>query len=651
MSRMGTRVAALLSAAVAGLVLVTPAALGQAGTGDTEVTVGSNDLIFSQNKQNEPAVAVDAARPNILAAGANDNIDMEACNAGDDTTCPFTAGVGVSGIYFSFNGGQTWTQPEYTGWTARRCLGVNDPPPPAADIPDECAPTVGPIGTLPWYYESGLVSDGDPALAFGPRPGPNGFSWQNGSRLYYANLTANFATRRSEQVFRGYEALAVSRTDNVQAAAANDKNAWMPPVVISRQSGTTFMDKEQIWADNAASSPYFGNVYVCGVAFRSNSRGNWAPSPLIVFTSRDGGETWTQKQVTPAGVGALGGASSGCTIRTDSRGRVYVFAVQFAFGFPGSGSHMMITSDNGGQNWSRPQAIFTAVDTCNAFDPVIRRCVQDGVAGARNDLGPAPSVDIANGAPTGADATDAIVDTWVDGRDGLNREHVMVSYSTDRGASWAAPTAVERAGDRGYYSAPGISPDGRDLYLVYNAFTTPWRYNTTDPRTLVGVVLHADIAAAGAPANWMELHRGAPGDPRASSQNNLEAEFLGDYVYAVATRTYGAAVWNDARSAGVCAAINAWRMSLRSSGEPLPFGVEREAIREEPGDDEEEAPNQEGDGGVPVPEPNNDCPATFGNTDIYGGSWADPTPEPTTSATATATASQPGNGQGKPGKK
>jgi hypothetical protein len=574
---------------------------GAAGT-DTLVTVGSPTTPFSQNKQNEPALAVDANHPNILVAGVNDNIDMEACNAGDDTTCPFTPGVGGSGVYFSFDSGATWTQPTYTGWSARACLGV------VGNSDPDCQPQVGPIGTLPKYYENGLVSDGDPALAFGPAPDANGhFSWANGSRLYYANLTSSFGATKRDETFRGYEAIAVSRTDNVAAAAAGDANAWMDPVIISKQSSTTFSDKEQLWADNAASSPFFGNVYVCWGSFRSNSRGNALPQPLIVATSTDGGDTWDLSQVTSASNNPFnpkqGFGRSGCTVRTDSHGVVYVFANQFAVGMPGQGSHIMVKSFNGGKTWTRPVDIGLAVDTCFSvqFDGTGFRCVMDGVGGARDDLSSAPSVDIANGAPTGAGATDEILRTWVDGRNGVNDVPVFVSYSTDGGGTWSAPAAAETAGDRGYYSGIAISPRGTDAYLVYNAFTAPYRDDTTSPRPLVGVVKHADISANGALSAWSELHRSAPGEPRGSSQNNLWLEFLGDYVYAVATDSYGAAVWNDTRAAADCPAIDAWRAAAQV------------AI-------------QNGTAVPAKPAPQQDCPATFGNSDIFGGSYPDPTP-------------------------
>jgi len=587
----------ILIALVAILAVVLPVS---AFNPDTEVTVGSNDNVFSQNKQNEPAIAVDANHPNILAAGSNDNIDMEACNAGTDNTCPFTADVGGSGIYFSFDSGTTWTQPTYTGWTARHCLGVPGPDP-------GCTPMVGPIGTLPKYYENGLVSDGDPALAFGPMPDENGdFSWANGSRLYYANLTSKFGGASSKETFRGFEAIAVSRTDDLVGAAAGDNDAWFDPVIVSKQSSTTFSDKEQIWADNAESSPFFGNVYVCWASFRSFSSGNALPTPLKVATSTDGGSTWTEKQVTSATNNPFnpvqGFGRSGCTIRTDSQGVIYVFANQFAVGLPGQGSHLMIKSYDGGKTWERPVDIGLAVDTCFAvqFDGSGFRCVMDGVAGARDDLSSSPSVDIANGAPTGVGATDEILRTWVDGRDGLNDEHVFVSTSIDGGNTWSTPMATETAGDRGYYSAIAISPQGTDAYLVYNAFTTPFRNDTTSPRGLVGVVKHADITG-GVLGAWSELNRGATGDPRGSAQNNLWLEFLGDYVYAVATDTYGAAVWNDTRFAADCPAIDTWRAAAQAAV-------------------------QNGTVVPPAPAPQQDCPATFGNSDIFGGSYADPTP-------------------------
>jgi hypothetical protein len=386
--------------------------------GDAEVTVGSEDGVFSQNKQNEPAVAIDPAHPWLVAAGANDNIDLEACNAGPDNNCPFTVDVGGSGIQFSFDSGDSWMQPEYTGLTARDCLGV------VGDDDPSCVAHPGPIGTLPHYDDAGMVSDGDPAVVFGPAPDADGtFAWENGSRLYYVNL-ASASTQSETAPFRGFEAIAVSRLDVPAAleegdgeAVVSDEGSWQPPVVVSKQNPTTFSDKEQVWADQDEDSPFFGNAYICWASFRSLSGGNAAPTPLVVATSTDGGGSWREKQVTDATNNPFnpkkGFGRSGCTIRTDSDGVVTVLANQFAVGTPGTGKHIMVRSFDGGRRWTRPVVLFDAVDSCFSiqFDGTSFRCVMDGVAGARDDLSASPSLDIALD-------TGFLYDVWVDGSPG-----------------------------------------------------------------------------------------------------------------------------------------------------------------------------------------------------------------------------------------
>ena len=616
--------APLFVAAVAAAIVGFPQ-LPAAAQGDVEVTVGSPSSPFSQNKQNEPAVAIDANHPTVLASGANDNIDMEACAAGDPTTCPFTEGVGVSGITFSFDEGASWIQPTYQGFSARNCLG-----------PDECEPEEdGPIGTLPGYFESGLVADGDPALAFGPVPDEDGnFSWENGSRLYYANLTSNFP---GSQAFKGFEAIAVSRIDGPAETGLTpeivaDQDNWMPPVVASKQNSALFSDKEQAWADNAESSPFFGNAYVCYAGFGGAFGGGSTPQPLNVLTSTDGGDTWTQKKVTTAtnNINSPNGfGRSGCTVRTDSEGTVYVFVYQFAFQAEGSatGTIQMIRSFNGGATWQRPVNLFDVKDGCEEFEPSIGRCVMDGVGGARDDLMPVPSVDIANGAPTGEDATDQIVLAATE-QQALNDENVLFTTSTNGGEDWTDLVDITQEGDRGYYSAPAISPNGTDVWVVYNAFTTPFRESAVGPendRQLVGVVLHADVDEDGVVGDFTEVHRGESGDARSSSQNNLAAEFLGDYVYAAATRTYGAAVWNDVREGADCPAIDEYRQELHeeavATGAPTaepeePRGVEE--FERAHGKTQEEEPE--------APDVQVECPPEFGNSDIWGIAIADPTP-------------------------
>jgi hypothetical protein len=108
-----------------------------------------------------------------------------------------------------------------------------------------------------------------------------------------------------------------------------------------------------------------------------------------------------------------------------------------------------------------------------------------------------------------------------------------------------------------------------------------------------GVVRHANVGAGGTLSSWSTLHRGVVGDARGTTRT-LNREAVYDYNFAAATRTYGAAVWMDVRNAADCPAVDAYRESL-IDGNPI-------------------AP----------PSPLTDCPAQFGNEDIFSGVF--PTP-------------------------
>jgi hypothetical protein len=568
MVRRAAIVVVLLASAT---VLAVPALAGAASTGpkvtvtstEAKVTVGSPPTPYLPNGSNEPALAMDANHPAVLAAGANDLVDSAPCQG---SSCNLTPDIGISGAYFSFDSGATWTQPTYSGLTAQN--GTTH---------------LGPIHTLPGYFEHGMSSHGDPALAFGPKPGPNGFSWSNGSRLYYANLAFPLSTAPG---FAGASAAVVSRTDNVRAAGAGDQSAWMDPVIVSKQNAALLTDKDDIWADNASSSPFFGNAYLCNVAFRgTNSR----PEPLIVDVSADGGSTWRQRQLSAATNNAQTGGRQGCAIRTDSAGVVYV-VWEGADIQTGQSVFFLARSFDGGSTFDKPRAIATVHDV-GVPDPVSGRIVFDGFAGTRTDS--FPSLSIANGAPTGADATNTIVLTWPDGA--LNHEQALVQTSADQGKTWSAPVNAAQAGDRPDNPAAAISPNGTDLYLVYNAYLQPFQTTTASPRLMQGVTRHADVGPGGAVGTFTTLHRGLVGDARGTTRT-LNRELIYDYQYSAAARSYGAVVWMDARDATDCPAVDAYRQSL----------IDRSPVT--------------------APSPLTDCPPDFGNLDIYSGSFPDPTP-------------------------
>jgi hypothetical protein len=566
-----------VAAGVAALVGVVFVATASGAIVTSIVTSASSSALFSQNKQNEPAVAVDPANTSIVAAGANENIDMELCSAGDTTTCPFTPGVGSSGVYFSANGGASWTQPAYTGWSARACTG------PAA-----CAPAVGPIGTLPNYYQAGLVSDGDPSLAFGPQPdGHGGFSYANGARLYYGNLTSNFGSTRTDTTFKGFENIAVSHTDDLAGTGGNA--SWSAPVLVGKQNSALFNDKDTVWADDASSSRNFGNVYVCNTSFRGQEKGNGQPAPILFYRSTDGGSTFgAPVQLSAATNNPTSGGRQDCAVRTDSAGVVYAWWDGFAGNSTRVGAIYQTRSFDGGQSFEKPRVIATFTP-CGNFDAVQGTLSFDGVAG--NRTGSEPIADVANGAPTGGDATNEIVLTYCDGATPTDaapgpNEQAVVIYSTDGGNTYTSAGNAAASSDRPDFPAVAISPDGSQLWLDYDAFLQPWQSTLTNPRLAQGVVRHAAVGTNGVPGAWADAYRGPTGDARGSSANDLTSGFMGDYNYIAATRTAGIAVWNELSNASDCPAIDAYRAALVAGTTATP------------------------------PSPNTDCPSAFGNTDI-----------------------------------
>ncbi len=519
---------------------------------DALVSVASPQDQHPENTSNEPSLAVDPTRPNILAAGSNDLVDMQPCSEEASTTAgacsfplgTFNLGVGLSAVYFSFDSGHTWIQPTYQGLTAQGCDPTVEP----------CTPEPGPIHTVPNYYENGLRSRSDTGVSFGPAPDDHGkFSWDNGSRLYFSTLATNLTdTIIKHGGVNSTFAITVSHIDDVTEERIADQSNWSAPYFVpAHVSASAGLDKEQIWADNAASSPNFGNVYVCYSDFHSFSHGSFPLFPMVAV--------------------------------------VYAFFTHFG-GTSLEGSATEIRSFTGGHNWEKPQDVIPITDPCFEVETITHRCVADGIAGHRIDLSAMPSVDIANGAPTGDDATDEIFVAWSDGSLGEGNEVTMVSYSTDGGDSFSTPEAVSEPGDRSEYSAPGVSPDGSTLYVVYQAITEPFQETTANPRPLHGVLRTASIDPNGVPTGWTTVYDGPTGDSRGSSQGRiLYNEFMGDYVYAIGTRTYGAGVWTDVRRTNDCPAMDTWRQDSHDAGTlvfPAPWAI-------------------------------GDCPEHFGNNDIW----------------------------------
>jgi hypothetical protein len=458
---------------------------------------------FPTNKQNEPSIAVDPTNASYLIAGSNDEQLQPPCGPGPvrgasaaRNDCSFFPGVGTDGVYTSSDGGSTWTN----------------------------------RGLLPGFSDNGgtLVSDGDPEIAFGPKPnGHGGFTYARGARAYYAGLAST--TPGFEQGNQAPEFLTVSTSDDRGVT-------WSNPVVAVDGGGFDFNDHEEIWVDKNPASPFFGRVYLAWTDFRSIPS---TSEPAEVAYSTDGGQTWSMpNQLSAAYNNAAKGGRQDAYVVTGPDGAAYVFEDQ--------GDAMVFwKSANGGVTWSQARTIATYT---NISDPIPG-------ANFRDATYPSAAVDQSSG---------AVYVAWADAGSGSGR--IVVSKSANGGQTWSIPIAVSTARE-GYAFFPGLDVAGNGrVDIGYQALTAK---DTSTYGTGNAAVAAYYTGSTNGGATWSRPTRiSAFSDPAASAQNNLQRQFWGDYNTLVSSSAAAWFIYTDARNGVGCTAVDAYQKGLAAKPAP-----------------------------------------------------------------------------------
>ena len=505
---------------------------------------------FPTNKQNETTVAVNPVDASHLIAGANDEQGQPPCGDGPvrgDTTpgdCSFFPGVGTDGVYVSSNGGQNWSN-------------------------------IGLIDANAGWRSSPFVSDGDPVIVYGPKPdraAPSGFSYAHGARAYYVGLAA-FRDGAST-----YSAAAKAPEYIVASYSDDDGLTWSAPVrATTKDNPNTFNDKNSAWVDDIPASPYFGRLYVGFTSFRSASAtgGN---APVMVATSADGGTSFgTPQQLSQAQNNGQQGGRQGTDIASAADGTVYVAWEEGA-------TQAVRVSRDGGRSFAKAVTIGPVSDIASPIPG----------ANFRTDSFPGIAADPRPGSTT-------VWASWTTRSAAGGR--VMVARSTDRGSSWGAPEAVSAA-SQGYafFDSLDVAPTGR-VDVGFQALRTanPAAFGTGNAS------IDAYYVGRGA-VGWGTATRVSTvsSDPAVSSQNNLRAQFWGDYSTTVSTAGTVWFTWaDDTRGGAGCPTVDAFQKTLIDLG--LSTAEENEAAVKD-------APVTPNAPAKPAPEAV--CPGGFGNGDI-----------------------------------
>jgi hypothetical protein len=334
---------------------------------------------------------------------------------------------------------------------------------------------------------------------------------------------------------------------------------WTSAAKASGTSVAKYDDKDSIAADANPASPFRDNLYAAWTKLSQN----FTNIQIVFNRSTDGGATWGKPQQLSQATFAEGGRT-GAVVQVGPDGTVYVVWADVVRQDP---QIRLAISHDGGKTFPDNNVKVASLATDNPFDNPLPGATFFGGTGL-------PSFAVA---PAGA-----LYVSW--GRRTNNHTVAMVVSSTDGGLTWGTPVvAGDVPGRSEIFQAVTVDPAGR-VDLAFQALDdVPVG---TPPGA--GVVFYDTYWAQSADggATWSAPLKisSTSSDPDVSAFNGLRPQFIGDYISAVADGSHVYAVWTDGRNGSTCAAIDAYAL-----------------------------------GAGPKPNVIQQCPTTFGNTDIYLG--------------------------------
>lgn len=500
-----------------------------ASCGSDATTPGAGGDDGGNRQANEPSVAINPKRPNVIVAGANDY-------------CAVATSLDAwMGFYVSTDTGATWVNSLNPGY------------PLDTSAEGRASPIFGRAGAA-----------GDPIM-----------DWDNDDRLFYGGISFN-RTNPNESGF-----ITPTNGDVIVSTWAFDptqplKMNYVRTVIVGKGTPSAFFfgrfnDKPSLKVDDwdgsggTPASPHEGNVYVSWTLFPG------AGQDQILFSrSTDHGATFSK----PIKISKDIAAAQGSDIAVAPNGHAYVVWRQFAFPARGvTNAIMFAKSTDGGRTFSNPKTIATIpipYDRSDRYD--------DG-SGAR-DCGDGPFHCQSNfvfhrvaALPQAvADKNGHLYVAWEQvtpvANDGNTyrpdgQSQVVVTKSIDGGLNWTPPAAIDVQGlghqwwpnleyDKSTHKLALIYYDSRDD-AFYSATRPPGnKANGTSsciPAPADCNVLNTFIATSiDGGASWIPHKVSSEGhQPEYEMFGNRDVPFHGDYNWVDAAGGIIYGVWTDNR--------------------------------------------------------------------------------------------------------